>query len=115
MPGVSCCIWVLAAFLDPSIESAAVSDSLCHSESRSPSSISLQPPRWLAEDLPQILEGYVEFIKLNVWEPISRKVSSKIALLHAYVDGGPHSVGQRFKKCKFYLFYGCMSLSLAPP
>ena len=26
---------------------------------------------WLAEDLSQIVEGYLEFIKLKVWKPIS--------------------------------------------
>ena len=32
---------------------------------------------WLAEDLSQIVEGYVEFIKLKVWKLISRGVSTK--------------------------------------
>jgi hypothetical protein len=29
------------------------------------------------EDLPQIVEGYVEFIKLKVWKPLSGSVSAK--------------------------------------
>ena len=37
----------------------------------------------LAEVLSQIVEGYVEFIKLMVWKPISWKVSTENALFQA--------------------------------
>ena len=38
---------------------------------------------YLVEDLSQIVEGYVEFIKLKMWKPISRMISAKEALFQA--------------------------------
>ena len=39
---------------------------------------------YLVEDLAQNAEGYEEFIKLNAWKPILRRVSKQNALFQAF-------------------------------
>ena len=38
----------------------------------------------LAEDLSQIVEGYIAFVKIKVWKPISYKVSPKMHCFKPY-------------------------------